>query len=46
MSEEFYFGDLLNFMQNEIESDVDQIELNIGKLRKHGNSNFGGWNLS
>ena len=30
-SEEFHFGDFLNLMQDEIESNLDQIELNIGK---------------
>ena len=31
-----HFGDSLNIMQDEIESTLDQIKLNIGKLRKYG----------
>ena len=35
-SERFHIGDSLNIMQNEIESTLDQIEVNTGKLRKYG----------
>ena len=35
-SEEFYFGDSLILMQDEIESTPGQIELNIAKTQKDG----------
>ena len=41
-SEEFHFGDSLNLMQDEIESTLDQIELNI---RKTWYSSLDQWNL-